>query len=145
MKSKNDWVGVAFLALGALLSAGTAWWFPTCGPTEEGKWMSCHWAGRATIGLGLVIVAVALLYLIFRARDVRAGLSLALIPVGALGLWVLNGLIGLCARADMQCRALTKPAASILLGGVVLLAAANAALLLRGAQRREKTEQSGAL
>lgn len=110
VKNKNNLVGIGFLLLGGLLSAGTAWLFPVCGPLEDGKWMNCHWSGQVTIGIGVVIGVIALVYLALPDRQLRAGLSLALIPVSVLDIAVLNGVIGLCGRAEMQCRAVTRPA-----------------------------------
>lgn len=135
MKSKNALVGVGFLILGALLSAGTAWLFPACGPKDDGSWMKCHWSGRVTIGIGVAVLVLALAYLFLSDRQVRAGLSLAAIPVGLLNIAVLNGLIGLCGRAEMQCRAIMNPIVTILDAAVILLGLANALWLLR-AQRK---------
>jgi hypothetical protein len=131
MKRKNSLVGIAILVLGILLSAGAAWLFPTCGPKEDGSWMKCHWSGQVTIGIGIVIVVIALAYLFFSDESTRAGLSLAVIPVGALEIAVLNGLIGLCGMAEMQCRSVTKPAATIIVSVLIVIAIVNAVWLLR--------------
>lgn len=72
MKNKNNLVGIGFLLLGGLLSAGTAWLFPVCGPLEDGKWMNCHWSGQVTIGIGVVIGVIALVYLALPDRQLRA-------------------------------------------------------------------------
>jgi hypothetical protein len=141
MKRKNSLVGIAFLALGILLSAGTAWLFPTCGPKEDGSWMKCHWSGQVTIGIGIVIVVIALAYLFFSDDRIRAGLSLVIIPVGALEITVLNGLIGLCGMAEMQCRAVTKPAATIIVVVLVLIAIVNAVWLLNQRPYRQTVQQ----
>lgn len=137
MKNKNNLVGIGFLLLGGLLSAGTAWLFPVCGPLEDGKWMNCHWSGQVTIGIGVVIGVIALVYLALPDRQLRAGLSLALIPVSVLDIAVLNGVIGLCGRAEMQCRAVTRPAVTILDGAVILLSMANAAWIFYAGRKKK--------
>lgn len=137
MKNKNNLVGIGLLASGLFLSAGTAWLFPTCDPMENGSWMKCHWSGQATIGIGVVIAVLAVAYLLIASPSVRAGLSLAVTPIGLLNIAILNGLIGLCGHAEMQCRAVTQPAVTILSAAVILLGAANAAWILR-TERRKK-------
>lgn len=139
MKSKNNLVGIGFLILGSLLSAGTAWLFPTCGPMEDGTWMKCHWAGQVTIGIGVVIAVVSLAYLILFNRQVRAGFSLVLIPVAILNIAVLNSVIGLCGKAEMQCRAITKPAVTIIDALIITLGIVNAVWLLRIEQKQKKS------
>lgn len=131
MKSKNGLVGIALLLLGILLSAGATWLFPTCGPMQDGSWMKCHWSGQMTIGIGIVITALAIAYLLLPQKYVRAGLSISVVAIALLDLAVLNGLIGLCEKATMQCRAVTKPAATIISGIVIVLGVADAIWLLR--------------
>lgn len=139
MKNKNDLVGVAFLLLGALLSAGTKWLFPPCSPTENGSWMKCHWAGQVSIGIGIVLVSLAVAYLLISSRPARAGVSLAVIPIGLFDLATQYGLIGLCGKAAMQCRAVTQPAVTIISVAAIVLGAANTLWTLR-AERRKKAE-----
>ena len=99
--------------------------------------MKCHWSGQATIGIGVVSAVLAVAYLLIASPSVRAGLSLAVTPIGLLNIAILNGLIGLCGHAEMQCRAVTQPAVTILSAAVILLGAANAAWILR-TERRTK-------
>jgi hypothetical protein len=141
MKRKNSLVGIAFLALGILLSAGAAWLFPTCGAKEDGSWMKCHWSGQVTVGIGIVIAVIALVYLFLTDDRVRAGLSLAAIPVGALEIAVLNGLIGLCGMAGMQCRSTTKPASTILTAILIVTAVVNAVWLLKQHPDKQEKQQ----
>lgn len=136
MKSRNFVVGIGFVILGGLLSAGTKWIFPTCGPMESGAWMKCHWSGQVTIGIGIVIAVLGIVYAAAADPAIRAGLSLSVIPVALLDIAVLNGLIGLCGNAEMQCRAVTKPAATIISAGIIVLGAVNAVWLLRNKRRR---------
>jgi hypothetical protein len=137
VKNKDNIFGIIFLVLGALLSAGTAWIFPVCGPKDDGSWMKCHWSSQALIGIGVVLVVLAVAYLIVPQRHAKAGMSLAIIPVGLFAIAVPNGLIGLCGMAEMQCRATTQPAVTIISAAIVLLAAFNAIRLFRMEPKRE--------
>lgn len=140
-KNKNNIVGVALLVLGLLLSAGTARLFPVCGPKENGAWMKCHWSSQAIIGVGVVLVVLAAAYLLSPRRLVRSGISLAVLPIGLLAAAIPNGLIGLCGNAEMQCRATTQPAVTILSIAVAVLGAANAFWLLGAEYKGKASDQ----
>lgn len=137
MKNKNNLVGLGLLLLGVLLALGTKWLFPTCDPTESGTWMKCHWSGQVSIGIGAVIAVLAVVFLLVPSRFVRAGLSLAAVPIGLFNLAAVYGLIGLCGSAMMRCRAVTQPGVTILSLAVILLGAANGIRSL-GAEHRKK-------
>jgi hypothetical protein len=140
-KNKNNIVGVALLGLGLLLSAGTALLFPVCGPTENGAWMKCHWSSQAVIGVGAVLVVLAVAYLLLTPRLIRAGISLAAVPIGLLAAAIPNGLIGLCANAEMQCRTITQPTVTILSIASAILGAANAFWLLSAEYKGKASDQ----
>lgn len=137
MKDRNNLIGLGLFISGLLLSAGTAWLFPTCGPKSDGAWMKCHWSGQAVIGTGVVLTLLAIVYLLVSSKPFRAGLSVSAILVGMFNLAVLNGLIGLCGMADMQCRAVTQPAVTIISAIVILISAFNTAWIL-ASERRKK-------
>lgn len=141
MKNKNHFVGVGLLLLSILLAAGITWLFPVCGPKEDGSWMRCHWSGQTIFGIGIVLAALAIAYLLIPSRSVRAGLSLSVIPIGLLNLAVLNGLIGLCGKAEMQCRAVTQPAVTIISVILVILGIANGLFLLRAPSGEQVTDR----
>ena len=130
MKDKNTFAGIVFLLLELLLGAGTAWLFSACPPTEEGKWMSCHWAGRAVIGSGIVLIVLAVLYLLISKRPVRAGISLAVTLAGLYNIAVLNGLIELCKMPQMQCRSVMQPAITIISAVTAVIGAVNSIWIL---------------
>lgn len=137
MKNKNNIIGIAFLVLSVLLSAGAAWLFPTCGPMKDGSWMKCHWSGQTVIGIGAVLAVLSIAYFIVPQRLAKAGLSLAIVPVGLLAIAIPSGLIGVCSKAEMQCRAVFQPAVTIISIVIVLLAAANAIWLFRAEHKKE--------
>lgn len=128
MKSKI--FGIILLIIGLLQSAGTAWLFPTCPPMENGSYMKCHWMGQSVIGVGLVLIVIAFIYIGVNQPLIRAGLSLSMIPIGLFTIAIAIVLIGVCGMAKMQCHAVTLPAVTILGGITVLLGVANTVYLL---------------
>lgn len=131
---KHRIYGFALLALSLLLTVGTAILFPTCGPAENGAWMKCHWSGQAVIGAGIVLSALAAAYLLIPQNLIRLGFSIAAIPAGLFILAIPNGLIGLCGKSGMQCRAVTQPAVTVLSIAVVIFSVVNILFLLKTAQ-----------
>jgi hypothetical protein len=61
--------------------------------------------------------------------------------VGALDIVVLNGLIGLCGMAEMQCRSVTKPAVTIIVSVLTVMAIVNAVWLLRRRSHGQAAQQ----
>ena len=78
---------------------------------EDGSFGACHWAGRALLGVGGLLAALALLALLPRCRE---GLCLAMALTSALGLLVPGPLVSLCGMSTMRCQALMRPAMSVL-------------------------------
>ena len=79
---------------------------------EDGSFGACHWAGRALLGVGGLLAALALLALLLpRCRE---GLCLAMALTSALGLLVPGPLVSLCGMSTMRCQALMRPAMSVL-------------------------------
>ena len=76
---------------------------------EDGSFGACHWAGRALLGVGGLLAALALL--LPRCRE---GLCLAMALTSALGLLVPGPLVSLCGMSTMRCQALMRPAMSVL-------------------------------
>lgn len=137
MKRKDSLFGVGLLLSGILLSAGTAWLFPTCGPGAGGGWMKCHWSGQVVIGTGVILILIAIAYLAAGSKEGRVGLHLSAAFIAAFDIAVLNGLVGLCGMAEMQCRAVTEPAVTIICAAVILGGIANAVWVLWSKRRKE--------
>ena len=95
------------------------------GSTANTSKMKCYWTGRAEIGIGGTITVIGILFLIFKDRLIRTGLSLALIPVGVYALLVPHVLIGVCGSAHMTCRTLALPAITIISVAVSIIAIVN--------------------
>jgi len=93
------------------------------------KVMQCHWTAQAEIGIGILIALLGVLQLVFKSRQVRSGLGLALILNGMLALLIPTLLIGVCGSVHMTCRSLALPALVILSGVTVVASAVNVSYL----------------
>ena len=109
MKTKMSNILIMIQAAAALCLIGAIkFWAPVCGKLLElttGKQvpMKCHWAGRAAIGIAVIILAAALLALL--AKKAHRNL-MAVNAVAAVVLFlVFTSLIGVCASQEMRCQA----------------------------------------
>lgn len=136
MKDKNNFVGAVLFLLALLLTAGTAYLFPTCGPMENGSWMKCHWSGQTVIGSGVVLLVQSASYLVLKSHPIRAGISFSIVPTALLALAIPNEVIGVCSNVEMQCRAVTQPAVTILSIVIALVGTVNAFWLVRHPHKR---------
>lgn len=77
------------------------------------KWMKCHWTGRASLGIGIVIALLGVA-IFFADPRMRAGLNLAVVLNSALELAIVYLLIGMCGHPEMHCNTVTKPTLTLL-------------------------------
>lgn len=105
---------ILILLPGILLTIGVKTFFGPCGAHEDGSFGSCHWAGQAIFGIGIVLIAIGILHLIMSRPAGKMGLSLAVIPLALLIVLLPKKLIRLCMMGDMRCNAIMRPAVMIL-------------------------------
>ena len=94
----------------------------SCPVMPDGRFMVCHWAGQAVLGVGIVLVVLSLLHLAFKNDGMKLGLDLAVIANAVLLLMIPNRLIHLCMKNHMQCHTVMEP--FVLIMGVLMIAAA---------------------
>lgn len=114
MKKLGTISSVIVLLLSAALCIGVKTVFKACGQTGEGKWMACHWAEQAVMGIGIALTVTALMLVIISNKKIKQGLALAIIPQAAVSACIPNTLINLCMMETMHCHTVTKPAAIII-------------------------------
>ena len=85
---------------------------------EDGSFGSCHWAGQALLGVGVLLALQTLLSL------ARTDMYLAIVPTALLGCFLPGALIALCKMSTMRCRTLMQPAMILLCAAIALLALA---------------------
>ena len=91
---------------------------------EDGTFGPCHWAGQALFGLALLMAAEAVIAVAWKNESLRKGLYIAMALTAVLGILVPGTLIGLCGMATMRCRALMRPAMTILFAVMGIASAA---------------------
>lgn len=103
---------------------------------EDGTFGPCHWAGQALFGLALLMAAEAVIAVAWKNESLRKGLYIAMALTAVLGILVPGTLIGLCGMATMRCRALMRPAMTILFA--VMGIASAAGVFFSGEQATER-------
>lgn len=84
---------------------------------EDGTFGPCHWAGQALFGISLLLTAQGIGLLAARKNtQLCRGLFLAMVLTSVLGMLIPGPVISLCGMATMRCRALMRPAMTILMG-----------------------------
>ena len=122
-KRKLNATDIVLLVLHAVFFAGMLTLLGPCGPTEDGGWMNCHWAGQAVTALAAALLAMGVLRLFVRPA-VRVGIDLSVIAVSGAALCVPGHLISLCMMPQMRCRAVMSPSVTVL--SILTMAAAAA-------------------
>ena len=103
----------AALLLSAVTAAGSVSFLGPC-VHEDGSFGACHWAGQAMLGIGLLLAALSLTALLVKDGRLRAGMLFAAAAAAILGIFVPGTLIHLCGMATMRCRAVMRPAMTLL-------------------------------
>ena len=112
MKQFSPGAAVALL-LSAVTAAGSVSFLGPC-VHEDGSFGACHWAGQAMLGIGLLLAALSLTALLVKDGRLRAGILFAAAAAAVLGIFVPGTLINLCGMATMRCRAVMRPAVTLL-------------------------------
>ena len=123
MNKRFSPLACAILALALVLTVGMGSFLGPC-VHADGSFGACHWAGRALLGVGVLLAAEALAALLIADHGTRLGLYLALALTAVLGMLVPGVVVDLCRMATMRCQAIMKPGAWVLCGGMAALAMA---------------------
>ena len=103
----------AALLLSVVIAVGSVSFLGPC-VHEDGSFGACHWAGQAMLGIGLLLAVLSLTALLVKDGRVRAGILFAAAAAAVLGIFVPGTLINLCGMATMRCRAVMRPAMTLL-------------------------------
>ena len=103
----------AALLLSCVIAVGSVSFLGPC-VHEDGSFGSCHWAGQAMLGIGLLLAVLSLTALLVKDGRLRAGILFAAAAAAVLGFFVPGTLIRLCGMATMRCRAVMRPAMMLL-------------------------------
>ncbi|WP_072469520.1 DUF4418 family protein [Urinicoccus massiliensis] len=119
--SRKKILGYISAIIGFLLVLAPKFITPVCPPMEDGMFMKCHWMGNMTMGIGAVILVLAIIFIIVKDSKISLGLAISNIAIGVLEILNTHVLIGGCMKADMACRAKTIPFCTLLAGILVLV------------------------
>lgn len=119
---------IILLAVSAVFFIGILTFFKSCGPMEDGSWMTCHWACQAITGIAAVILVISIIHFIVPDAAIKSGLSIAEIPAAVLAAVIPGHLISLCMMNSMRCRAIMTPLT--ILFSILTIAAAIVDILL---------------
>ena len=97
----------AFVLIGLLVILAPTVLFAVC---ESEKKMACYYTGKAVIGIGILIVALGVVYFFLKNKGTRLGIAIAEFFTSGLVLAFPLKLTGLCKMSDMACRVKTLPA-----------------------------------
>ena len=121
MQKKRMVPGCIVLILSLVIAVGSVTFLGPC-VHEDGTAGACFWAGRSILGLGLLLTVLSLLAVLL--RKFRGGLYLSILIACVLGALTPGTLISLCGMATMRCRALMRPAMTILFAVMGIASAA---------------------
>lgn len=93
---------------------------PTCPMMPNGKFMKCHWMGKAVEGIGVMMALISLIMIFAKSSGLRMGLGIANILAGVLALSQTK-LIGGCKSPEMACNARTIPGIYLVAGVFIVI------------------------
>ena len=124
---------VAALMISIVIAIGSINFLSPC-IHDDGSFGTCHWAGQALFGLGILLAVQSLCALLITDSGIRLGLFLSMFFCAALTFLFPGILIDLCHMTTMRCRALMQPAIRIL--SILIALSALAGFLLEHKRRK---------
>jgi len=111
--------GIAVAILGLLIALGPQFLFKVC-TVHSGALPLCHWSAQAELGMGMLVAALGLCFIIFSDPKTQQGFAIGIFLTGIIVLGIPHALIGGCAVKTMACHRVAFPALTV--EGVILLA-----------------------
>jgi len=111
--------GSIVIALGLLVALSPQFIFRVCSP-HSSTYPACHWTAQAELGMGMLIVALGLCFIIFPDPRAQIGLTLGILFASILSLGLPYALIGGCIDTTMSCHKAAFPAITVF-GSMLLL------------------------
>jgi hypothetical protein len=111
--------GSITIALGLLVALSPQFIFRICSP-HSSTYPLCYWTAQAELGMGMLIVALGLCFIIFPDPKTQIGLTLGILFASILVLGLPYALIGGCKGEAMNCHKAAFPALTVF-GSILLL------------------------
>ena len=112
MKDKKKSLRIADILLPVLslvFLVGLLTFAGACGPTEDGGFMTCHWAGQAVTAIAVLLLITSIVRLAVRDRGIKKGLSIAILLTAITAAVIPGNVISLCMMNTMHCHAVMRP------------------------------------
>jgi len=108
--------GASASVLGLLIAFGPQFLFKVCSMSCSccGDIPTCHWTARAEIGIGMLIAALGLCFIVFDDSKTRLGLMIGIFLSGIIALAIPHLLIGGCEMRTMACHRVAFPAITVI-------------------------------
>jgi hypothetical protein len=106
------------VALGLLIALSPQFLFKVC-TTHGGTFPLCHWTARAELGMGMLIAALGICFIVFNDPKTQLGLTIGIFLTSIMVIGIPHALIGGCKSNEMACRKVAFPAITIV--GIILL------------------------
>ena len=125
MYKKRSFLDILPIALGLMLSAGTATLFHACDMKDDGTWMKCHTAQEAVIAAGLAAALWFLIAELIRYYVIRVLLYI-LGVLGCIVIFMLPGTVmPMCVLRTMRCCTVMQPYVIIMASATAIASAVN--------------------
>lgn len=128
--------GIVLTVLSALLVVGVLSFAAPCGVHDDGDYGPCHWAARAVLGVGAVLLVLSVVRIFERDEGERRGLSFAAALLGVLVACMPGVLVDLCATQAMRCHAIMHPFSVCVGAAIAVVGGADLVMRLMRIARR---------
>jgi len=117
--------GGIITVLGLLIALGPQFLFKVCSMSCGccGDIPTCHWTARAEIGIGMLIAALGLCFIVLNDPKTQLGLMIGIFLSGIVALAIPHALIGGCEMKTMACHRVAFPAITVI-SAVLLIGSA---------------------
>lgn len=121
---KNIIICTLSVILGLLIAFGPQYLFPvdfscSCCPAH------CVWSAQTLIGLGIVIAALGLCFIVYTDPKTQLGLTISIFLTGLISMLIFLVIIGGCEMKNMKCRQSSFPILTVLCSLVLAGSALN--------------------
>jgi len=115
---KNVFFGSTVIALGLLVALSPQFLFKVCS-AHSNTFPLCHWTAQAELGMGMIIAALGICFIVFIDPKTQLGLTLGVLFTSIMVIGTPHALIGGCKASEMACHRVAFPALTVI--GIVLL------------------------
>ncbi len=127
-------VGITLLITGVFIAIGPQTIIKVCDWND--KKMKCYWSSRAEIGLGLIMIALGILYLLLEQWQAKIAISILGITTGIIAILIPTILVGGCADKRMACQSLSFPAIYLISVVTIIAGLGNSIYIFRRRNRQ---------